>query len=91
MGDLAAVRTAIERTTAFVIELERRRPDWPVQLFFALQSMVPSSPAADGLLSEGRAAIAAQNVAALTAVNQRLVRLLPKEDQDKVIGLRSVS
>ncbi|WP_035855439.1 Hsp70 family protein [Cryptosporangium arvum] len=90
-GDVAAVRAAIDRTSSFVIELERRRPDWPVQLFFALEAMVPRSAAAEGLLSEGRLAIANQDATALTAVNQRLVRLLPKEAQDQVIGLRSAS
>ncbi|GAA0252851.1 Hsp70 family protein [Cryptosporangium japonicum] len=90
-GELAAVRAVVDRTSSFVIELERRRPDWPVQLFFALESMVPRSAAADGLLAEGRRAIGAQDVTGLTAVNQRLVRLLPKDAQDKVIGLRPAS
>ncbi|RKT55177.1 Hsp70 family protein [Saccharothrix australiensis] len=86
--DAVAVRAQIDRVGVFLVELERRGPDWPVKLFYGLQSMVPPSTAASGLVREGNRALAARDARALDAVNQRLIRLLPQEEQDKVIGLR---
>jgi molecular chaperone DnaK len=84
--DLPAVRELIERTRSFLLDLERRSPDWPVKLFFALREMTPPHTAGP-LLRDGEAAIAAGDSRALEAVNQRLVRLLPRDEQQKVIGL----
>ncbi|GAB2967222.1 Hsp70 family protein [Saccharothrix stipae] len=86
--DLAAVRAQIERVGTFLVELERRGPDWPVKLFYALQDMVPPSGQATALVREGSRALAARDSRTLDAVNQRLIRLLPQAEQDKVIGLR---
>ena len=87
-GDAEGVRAQTDRAGALLIELQRRSPDWPVQLFFALQEALPAAGPAGPLLDEGRRAIAAHDAPALSAVNQRLVRLLPREEQDKIIGLR---
>ncbi|WP_367127966.1 Hsp70 family protein [Saccharothrix sp. HUAS TT1] len=87
-GDLAAVRAQIERVGTFLLELERRGPDWPVKLFYALQGMVPPSTQASALVREGSRALASRDARTLDAVNQRLIRLLPQEEQEKVIGLR---
>ncbi|TCO50659.1 Hsp70 family protein [Actinocrispum wychmicini] len=84
----AAVRTQIERVGTFMVELERRSPDWPVKLFYALQDMLPASREATALVREGKQAMAARDPRALDAVNQRLIRLLPQEAQDNIIGLR---
>jgi molecular chaperone DnaK len=90
-GDPAAIRAVTDRATTLLVELERRNPDWPVKLFFALMAEVPSTPAANALIKEGRQAIAAHDSRALDAVNQRLIRLLPQEKQNEVIGLRRAS
>lgn len=88
--DPAAVRTQAERTATFLFELERRGPDWPVKLFYGLQDLLPASNQAGDLVKQGKQAIAAHDVRALDAVNQRLIRLLPQDDRDKIIGLRKV-
>ncbi|WAL64634.1 Hsp70 family protein [Amycolatopsis cynarae] len=85
--DTARVRAELERIGQFVIGLERRSPDWPVRLFYTLQELLPASGQVTALVAEGRTAIAANNVPALEAVNQRLIRLLPQEEQQKVIGV----
>jgi molecular chaperone DnaK len=86
--DSVAVRAQIDRVATFLFELERRSPDWPVKLFYGLQEMLPISGQASALVQEGKQAIAARDPRALDAVNQRLIRLLPQEEQEKVIGLR---
>jgi molecular chaperone DnaK len=86
--DPVAVRAQVERTATFLFELERRSPDWPVKLFYALQDMLPLSGQASALVREGKQAIASRDTRALDAVNQRLIRLLPQDEQEKIIGLR---
>ncbi|SBW22740.1 2-alkenal reductase [Candidatus Protofrankia californiensis] len=85
--DAAAVRTQLDRATAFMFELERRNPDWPVKLFYSLQSMLRSSSQAGALIQEGKQAIAANDPRRLDAVNQRLIRILPQKEQEKIITL----
>ena len=90
-GDVAAVRAVTERATRFVLDLEQRAPDWPVKVFFALEEMVPPSGQATALQREGRAALNSGDVRTLNSVNQRLIQLLPREQQDQVIGVRKAS
>ncbi|TFI20873.1 Hsp70 family protein [Streptomyces sp. 4R-3d] len=85
--DSVAVRGLIDRTGTLLFELERRSPDWSVKLFYTLQDMLRSSGQAGPLIQEGQRAIAANDRQGLDAVNQRLYRLLPKDEQDKVVWL----
>lgn len=85
--DSVAVRGLIERTGSLLIELERRSPDWAVKLFYTLQDLLRSSGEAGPLIQDGQRAIAANDRQGLDAVNQRLYRLLPKGEQDKVVWL----
>lgn len=85
--DSVAVRGLIDRTGSLLFELERRSPDWAVKLFYTLQDMLRSSGQAGPLIQEGQRAIAANDRQGLDAVNQRLYRLLPKDEQDKVVWL----
>ncbi|MEV0779092.1 Hsp70 family protein [Streptomyces sp. NPDC050428] len=85
--DSVAVRGLIDRTGSLLFELERRSPDWSVKLFYTLQEMLRSSGQAGPLIQEGQRAIAANDRQGLDAVNQRLYRLLPKDEQDKVVWL----
>jgi molecular chaperone DnaK len=90
-GEVAGVRDTADRVTALLIDLERRSPDWPVKLFFALLQAVGEKGPAKPLVQQGRQAIAQHDHRGLEAVNQRLVRLLPQEQRDQVIGLRRAS
>lgn len=85
--DSVAVRGLIDRTGSLLFELERRSPDWSVKLFYTLQEMLRASGQAGPLIQEGHRAIAAHDQQGLDAVNQRLYRLLPKGEQDKVVWL----
>ncbi|GAA2428813.1 Hsp70 family protein [Streptomyces macrosporus] len=85
--DAAAVRRLTERAGTLLLELERRGPDWPVKLFHALREAVPPSRQVDSLVGEGMRAIAAGDRHGLDGVNQRLIRLLPRDAQDRIIGL----
>ncbi|MGK5740043.1 Hsp70 family protein [Micromonospora sp. URMC 103] len=89
-GSSARIRSEIDRVTSYLVELQRRQPGWSVQVFYWLCEqqgrMRPAGEAAK-LVQEGREALAGNDERALDAVNSRLVRLLPDEEQDKVIGL----
>ncbi|MFE0153669.1 Hsp70 family protein [Nonomuraea sp. NPDC059007] len=78
--DAAAMRGLIDRAYALTIAVERRSADWPVKMFAALQEVVQ----ADVLVREGKRAIADGNMPALEAVNQRMLRLLPTDDREKI-------
>ncbi|MGI5151989.1 Hsp70 family protein [Plantactinospora sp. CA-294935] len=89
-GSSARIRAETERVTEFLIELERRQPGWSVRLFYALceqQGRMQPSGEARTLVREGKDALAAGDERALDAVNSRLVRLLPRDEQPKIIGL----
>ncbi|WP_033344630.1 Hsp70 family protein [Catenuloplanes japonicus] len=90
-ADLRTVADLITQVTGVLVDLERRSPEWPVKLFFGLIQVLGDHGPAKPLIREGRQAIAHQDARALDAVNQRLVRLLPAEQQDQVIGLRRSS
>ncbi|GAA4529325.1 Hsp70 family protein [Amycolatopsis samaneae] len=85
--DAAAVRTQIDRGTAFVIELERRTPDWPVKVFYSLVARVGTAPGAGPLVDAGKRAIGAGDQRALTEVNRQLFGLIPPEKRDGTIGV----
>ncbi|MFI6265268.1 Hsp70 family protein [Micromonospora sp. NPDC051006] len=89
-GNSTRIKSETERVTAFLIELQRRQPGWSVQVFYWLceqQSRMRPAGEATRLIQEGREALATNDERALDSVNSRLVRLLPDEEQDKVIGL----
>ncbi|MBM7788354.1 Hsp70 family protein [Tenggerimyces flavus] len=88
--DLRAVQVQIERTTAFLVRLESRQPGWPSRLFYGITEqpgLLPPTREADDLVREGNQAISAGDERALERVNQRLVRLIPQDEQSKIIGL----
>ena len=87
--DSVAVRELVERTNVFLVELERRSPDWPVKLYFSLVTALSTAGVrnADPLVRQGEQAIADHDRTRLDAVNQQLLRLLPFEEQNKIIGL----
>ncbi|TCO46786.1 molecular chaperone DnaK [Kribbella antiqua] len=88
--DSAAIRAQIERGGQFLVRLESRQPGWTAKLFYALiaeQDILRPASEAKALIREGQQAIAARDERALGAVNQRLIRLLPQDEQSKIIGL----
>ncbi|MGH3242436.1 MAG: Hsp70 family protein [Spirillospora sp.] len=88
--DPVAIGKQLERATEFLIHLERRTPDWPVKLFYLLREQRAAlQPAAQAkrLFQEGEQAIASGDVDALNGVNARLVRLMPTEERQKIIGV----
>jgi molecular chaperone DnaK len=84
--EAAAVRTETDQLVEFVVELERRSPDWPVKVFYALVRRVPPSSGADALANEGKRAAARGDVQALTSVNRRMIDLLPPEERRRSLG-----
>ncbi len=71
---------------ALLVELERRSPDWPVKLFYAVQTRVPPSGEVDRLVRDGHRAVRAGDMRALEDVNQQLMRMVPPEKQAEVTG-----
>ncbi|MEJ3745436.1 Hsp70 family protein [Actinomycetes bacterium KLBMP 9797] len=91
-GSSVRIKAETERVTEFLVELERRQPGWSLRLFYALcehEGRMRPSGEARTLIREGKDAVAAGDERALDAVNTRLVRLLPREEQPKIIGLVS--
>jgi len=84
--EAAAVRTQTDQLVEFVVELERRSPDWPVKAFYSLVRHVPPSAAADSLMSEGKRAVSAGDLRAVTNVNRRLAELIPAAERKSHIG-----
>ncbi|MDX6240773.1 MAG: molecular chaperone DnaK [Kribbellaceae bacterium] len=88
--DSIAIRAQLDRVSQFLVRLESHQPGWAVKLFYALieqQDILRPASQAQSLIREGHQALAARDERALTAVNQRLVRLLPQDEQGKVFGL----
>ena len=89
--DRAAIQAQLDRVHEFLIDVERRAPDWPVKVFFILcaeHEKIGVTGQADLLITQGRQAIAGQDPRSLDAVNQRLIRLLPTEVAGKIGGLQ---
>lgn len=84
--EAAAVRTQTDQLVEFVVELERRSPDWPVKVFYSLVRHVPPSSAADALTSEGKRAVSSGDLHTLTSVNRRLADLIPAAERESRIG-----
>jgi molecular chaperone DnaK len=88
--DAAALRTETERVGRLLIQLESRQPGWAVRLFYALaaeEAVLRPAAQARSLIREGEQALAVGDERSLETVNQRLIRLLPQEEQNKIIGL----
>ncbi|TCC64104.1 Hsp70 family protein [Kribbella pittospori] len=88
--NLTAVQAQIDRTNQFMIRLEQRQPGWQVGLFYALveqPGLLPATREVDNLVREGHQAIGAGDERTLERVVQQLIRLLPRDEQDKVFGL----
>ena len=73
--DAVAVRAQTARAVELLVEMERRAPDWPVKLFYAVQGSAPTNAEATRLIGEGERAVRAGDMRALAAVNQKLLRL----------------
>jgi molecular chaperone DnaK len=84
--EAAAVRTQTDQLVEFVVELERRSPDWPVKAFYSLVRHVPPSAAADALTSEGKRAVSSGDLRTLSSVNRRLADLIPAAERESRIG-----
>lgn len=84
--EAAAVRSETDQLVEFVVELERRSPDWPVKVFYFLVRRVPPSAAADALTNEGKRAAATGDLRAVTSVNHRMVDLIPPEERETRLG-----
>jgi molecular chaperone DnaK len=57
-------------------------------VFYSLRAtLVGTSSSADALIADAERAIAAGDRQALDASNQRLFRLIPPEEHDKIIGV----
>lgn len=88
--DTAAIRAQLERVGQFLIRIESHQPGWSVKLFYALkneQNVLRPASQAKALIREGEQAMASGDERGLASVNQRLIRLLPQDEQSKVIGL----
>jgi molecular chaperone DnaK len=84
--DAAAIRTQTDRVVELLVAMERRAPDWPVKLFYAVQSRVSPSGEVDRLLRDGHRAVRAGDMRALRDVNQQLIRLCPPAEQAGLTG-----
>ncbi|TDD54109.1 Hsp70 family protein [Nonomuraea terrae] len=82
--DVAAMRAQQERLQMFLIEVERRSPDWPVKVFAFLRDVLAPTGQAGPLIREGERAIAQNDMRALEGVNQRMIRMLPKDQRDEI-------
>jgi molecular chaperone DnaK len=61
-----------------------------MRLFYGLTEqpgLLPPTREADNLVREGQRAISSGDERALESVNQRLIRMIPRDEQSKVIGL----
>jgi molecular chaperone DnaK len=88
--DSAAIRAQLDRVGQFLVRIESHQPGWSVKLFYALkneQDVLRPASQAKALIREGEQAMASGDERGLTSVNQRLIRLLPQNEQSKVIGL----
>ena len=88
--DSGAIRSLQERVGQFLVRIESHQPGWSVKLFYALkneQDVLRPASQAKALIREGEQAMASGDERGLSSVNQRLIRLLPQDEQSKVIGL----
>ncbi|WP_280314087.1 Hsp70 family protein [Nocardia wallacei] len=85
--DPVALRRQLDRATELHIDLLRRRPEFPLLVFHALQSQLQATPAAGPLLREGGRAADRGDMRALISVNHRLRALLPADIRTSSIGI----
>ncbi|MEJ3651893.1 Hsp70 family protein [Actinomycetes bacterium KLBMP 9759] len=87
--DIIALRKLIERARRLMLTIMQRLPEWEIVRFQALcEHRHRMSPAAEAarLIRQGEQTVAAGDLRALAAVNERLVRLLPPDQQAAAMG-----
>ncbi|TCC35760.1 Hsp70 family protein [Kribbella speibonae] len=88
--DLKAMDAATERTEIFMARLYRRQPGWYEAVYWEVvrsPGMLPPTAEADRLVAEGRDAINRRDQRAVEQVVQQMIRLLPRDEREIIIGL----
>ncbi|RZT28048.1 molecular chaperone DnaK [Kribbella sp. VKM Ac-2569] len=88
--DLKAIDAATERTEIFMARLYRRQPGWYEAVYWEVvrsPGMLPPTAEADRLVAEGRDAINRRDERSLEHVVQQMIRLLPRDEREIIIGL----
>lgn len=88
--DLKAMDAATERTEIFMARLYRRQPGWYEAVYWEVvrsPGMLPPTAEADRLVADGRDAINRRDQRAVEQVVQQMIRLLPRDEREIIIGL----
>ncbi|MGZ0148216.1 Hsp70 family protein [Kribbella sp. WER1] len=88
--DLAAIDAVTDRTELFMARLYRRQPGWYEAVYWDVvrqPGLLPPTTEADRLVREGRTAIDKRDERELEHVVQQMIRLLPRDERDTIIGL----
>lgn len=88
--DLNGIDAVTERTEIFMARLYRRQPGWYEAVYWEVvrqPGMLPATAEADRLVREGREAISKRDDRTLEHVVQQLIRLLPRDERDIIVGL----
>ena len=88
--DLNGIDAVSERTEIFMARLYRRQPGWYEAVYWEVvrqPGMLPATAEADRLVREGREAISKRDDRTLEHVVQQLIRLLPRDERDIIVGL----
>ncbi|MER7243905.1 Hsp70 family protein [Kribbella sp. NPDC000426] len=88
--DLTAIESVTERIAVLMARLHRRQPGWYQDAYWTIvqqPGLLPATAEADRLVREGRDAINQRDQRALEHVVQQLIRLLPRDERETIIGL----
>ncbi|TCC34751.1 Hsp70 family protein [Kribbella sindirgiensis] len=88
--DLKAMDAATERTEIFMARLYRRQPGWYEAVYWEVvrsPGMLPPTAESDRLVAEGRDAINRRDQRAVEHVVQQMIRMLPRDEREIIIGL----
>ncbi|WP_432888970.1 hypothetical protein ACQPYH_09050 [Kribbella sp. CA-245084] len=88
--DLTAIESVTERVAVLMARLHRRQPGWYQDAFWTIvqqPGLLPATSEADRLVREGRDAINQRDQRTLEHVVQQLIRLLPRDERETIIGL----
>jgi molecular chaperone DnaK len=86
--NVGAMGSVTEQVELFLGRLSRRQPGWLVAAFYAITEqpgLLPATREADELVRQGRAALGDER--RLEPIVQQLVRLIPRDKRETVVGL----
>lgn len=88
--DLKGIDAVTERAEIFTARIYRRQPGWHEAVYWDVvrqPGILPPTAEADRLVREGREAINKRDQRELEHVVQQMIRLLPRDERDTIIGL----